>query len=91
MNQEPEMATRKVRMMMVNPADFMSLFGKGLKVRKGFKIIEGLPDDAKLINIAYDAMRGAVQLVVESETFDAIPITVLPPVQVVKIAIGRSR
>jgi hypothetical protein len=77
--------TRRVKMLMVNPADFMFLFTKGLVFRKRTRIISGVPEDAKLIALAADSARNGVMLVVESETYDEVPINVLPPVQVVEI------
>lgn len=91
MQEEPEVKTRRVRFMMVNPADFMTLFTKGLKVKTGFKIIGGLPKDARLLTIAYDGVRGGVMMVVESDTYDEIPITQMPPIESVEIAVGWSR
>lgn len=77
--------TRRVKMLMVNPADFMFLFTKGLVFRKRTRIISGLPEDAKLVTIAADSARNGIMLVVESEEYDEVPINVLPPVQVVEI------
>lgn len=80
-----DIPTRRVRMLMVNPADFMFLFTKGLAFRKRTKIIEGVPEDASLIAVAADSARNGIMLVVESTEYDEIPINVLPPVQVVNI------
>lgn len=89
--EQPQIKTRRVRFMMVNPADFMTLFTKGLKVKTGFKIIEGLPKDARLLTMAYDGVRGGVMMVVESDTYDEIPITQMPPIESVRIAVGWNR
>lgn len=83
-----KMPMRRVRMLMVNPADFMYLFTKGLVLRKHTKILEGLPEDATLIAIAADSIRNGIMLVVESSTFEEIPINVQPPIVPVKIEIG---
>lgn len=82
---EAEMPTRRVRVIMVNPTDFMSLFTKGLRFRKNFQIIEGIPEDAELIGAAYDVRMDGILLVVESEEFEAIPINIVPPVQPLSI------
>lgn len=79
---------RRVRMLMVNPADFMFLFTKGMLYRKTTRIIEGVPDDARLIAVAADSPRNGIMLVVESDEYDEIPINVLPPVQPVSINVG---
>lgn len=80
--------TRRVRMLMVNPADFMYLFTEGLVFRKRAELIKGVPDDAVLIAIAADSMRNGIMLVVQSKTFDEIPINELPPVIPVSIQTG---
>lgn len=77
--------TRRVKMLMVNPADFMFLFTKGLVFRKRTRIVEGVPEDAQLIAVAPDSIRNGIMLVVQSEEYDEVPINVLPPVQVVEI------
>lgn len=79
---------RRVRMLMVNPADFMFLFTKGMLYRKTTRIIEGVPDDARLIAVTADSARNGIMLVVESAEYDEIPINVLPPVQPVSINVG---
>lgn len=86
--QAPPMGPRRVKIMMVNPADFMVLFKKGLKVRGGWKVIKGLPGDARLLTVAYDAQRGGILMVVESDEFELIPATQTPPVQQVDIEIA---
>jgi hypothetical protein len=80
--------TRRVRMLMVNPVDFMWLFTKGLAFRKQLKIIDGVPEDAKLVAVMADSVRNGIMLVVESASYDAIPINAMPPVQPVKISTG---
>lgn len=83
--------TRRVRMMMMQPSHFMSMFTKGLVFDKRTEIIEGLPEDAKLISIAADSARNGIMLVVESKEFDEIPINVLPPVIPIRVDIGVIR
>jgi hypothetical protein len=80
-----EIPTRRARMLMVNPTDFMFLFTKGLVFRKGWKLLEGIPEDAKLLGVAYDSTRNGIMLVVESEEYEPVPINVLVPVQMVQI------
>lgn len=85
-----ETPTRRVKMLMVNPADFMYLFTKGLKVRKGFQLIDGIPDDAVLIQVAADPVRYGIMLVVESESYEPVPVSVMPPVELVGIQLGKG-
>lgn len=82
---KPEVKTRKVRFLMVEPGMFMAMFTKGLRIRSGMKITEGVPKDAKLLTVTYDARLNAILLVVESEEYDAIPVTKMPPVQEIEI------
>lgn len=86
--QKPEIPTRRAKMLMVNPADFMFLFTKGLEFKKKTRIIKGIPDDAELLTIAAEPVRGGVMMVVQSETYDEIPINEMPPVEVVSIDVG---
>lgn len=86
--EEIEIPTRKVKMLMVNPVDFMYLFTKGLEFRKQTKIMEGVPEDATLLTLAADPIRHGIMMVVESETYEPIPINEMPPVEVVSINTG---
>lgn len=88
---EPEVIYRKVKVLLVNPVDFMYLFVKGMKFRKQTKIMEGLPEDAELVGCAYDAIRGAIMMVVKSEEYEPIPTTDSPPAQFMKIQIGDRK
>ncbi len=80
--------TRKVRIMMISATEFMFLFLKGMVFRKQTKIVDGAPDDAQIVGVAYEAQRNGIMLVVKSEEYDEIPINILPPVQVVTLSIG---
>lgn len=88
---DAKIPTRRAKMLMVNPADFMFLFTKGLKVRKGFKLAEGIPDDATLLTIAAEPVRGGIMMVVQSEEYDEIPINQMPPVELISIQTGHLR
>lgn len=85
---ETEIPTRRAKMLMINPADFMVLFTKGIVFKKHTRVIEGIPEDAKLIGLAAEPVRNGVILVVESDTYDEIPINVMPPIEVVSINMG---
>lgn len=85
---EAEIPTRRAKMLMVNPADFMVLFTKGVTFAKRTKLISGIPDDAVLLTIAAEPVRGGVMLVVESDSYEEIPINQLPPVELVEIDTG---
>lgn len=80
--------TRRVKMFMVKPDDFMFLFTKGLKWRKNTTIMEGAPDDAQVIAVAADSIRNGIMLVVQSASFEEVPINVLPPVVPIEINVG---
>lgn len=83
--------TRRVKMLMVNPVDFMFLFTKGLRIRAGWKILKGLPADATLVNVAYEPSRGAIILVVESTEYDEVERGVLPPYELIELDVQDKR
>ena len=70
---------------MVKPGEFMFLFTKGLRFQKNFKVIAGVPEDAKVITVAPDSIRNGIMIVVQSQEYDEVPINVLPPVEPVNI------
>lgn len=79
---------RRVRFLMVNPTDFLMLFTKGLTLSKRTRIIEGVPEDATVLSMTVDHVRGGIILVVQSDEYDEVPLTVMPPVQHVSIEWG---
>lgn len=85
---EVETPKRRVRFLMVNPQDFLSLFTQGIVFAKRAKLVTGVPDDAKVVSMTVDHVRGGIILVVHSESYDEIPMTEMPPVQLVGIEIG---
>lgn len=80
-----EVPKRRAAMLMVKPGEFIFLFTKGLRFQKNFKVIAGLPEDAKVISVAPDSIRNGIMIVVTSNEFEEIPINVLPPVIPVNI------
>lgn len=87
--EEPRVAGRRVKMLMVNPTDFMFLFTKGIEFRKHTKLIKGLPEDAKLISLAAESVRHGIIFVVESATYEEIPAGEMPPIEIVEIQHGK--
>lgn len=85
---EEQVPTRRTRVMMINPVEWMALFTTGLKFAKQTQLIEGVPADAQLIGAAYDIRRDAILLVIESDEYEPVPITKQPPTQLVRIKIG---
>lgn len=85
---QEEVATRRTRVMMINPVEWMSLFTTGVKFAKQTSLIEGVPADAVMIGCAYDIRRDAILIVLESEAYEPVPITEQPPTQLVRIKIG---
>jgi len=81
------MQPRRVKFLMINPANFMQLFRKGLKLHTGYKVIEGVPADAQIVTITYDNLRNGIVVVVESETYDEVEPGVIPPIEAVSINI----
>jgi hypothetical protein len=80
--------TRRVRFLVVNPSDFLMLFRKGLTLAKRMHVFEGVPADAQLVSMTVDHVRGGIILVVQSEEYEPVPITVMPPVQQVSMRVG---
>lgn len=79
---------RRVRFMVINPSDFLMLFTKGMIFSKRTELIEGAPADAMIVGMNMDHIRGGIILVVQSDEYEEIPMTVMPPVQHVKIQWG---
>jgi hypothetical protein len=82
---DTKIPTRRVKMLMVNPVDFVFLFTKGLRFRKNYVLVEGVPEDAKVITAVADSARNGIMMVVQSEEYDEVPINVMPPVQPISI------
>lgn len=80
-----EVPKRRVKMLMVKPGEFMFLFTKGLRFQKNFKVVKGVPDDAKLITVVPDSIRNGIMLVVQSSEYPEVPMNVLPEVEMVDI------
>ena len=85
---EAEVSTRRTRVAMINPVEWMQLFTTGLVFAKQTQIIEGIPKDAKLIGAAYDIRRDAILLVIESDEYEPVPITKQPPTQLIRLRQG---
>lgn len=74
---------RKIKLLYVDPGQFMSLFKEGLKVREDFEIVAGLPKDAQVMGVTYEPRVGGILIVIYSETFEETPHgEILPMVQV---------
>ena len=86
-NEAPVM-THRVRYLMVNPQDFLSLFTEGIVLAKRMRVLTGVPADAKVKNMTVDHVRGGIILVVESSEYEELPMTDMPPVQMVEIEQG---
>lgn len=85
---EAEVATRRTRVAMLSPVEFMSLFTTGMVFEKRTAVIEGIPADAQLIGAAYDIRRDAILLVIESDEYEPVPITKQPPTQLIRLKVG---
>jgi hypothetical protein len=79
---------RRVRFLVVNPADFLMLFTKGIVFAKRTQLLDGVPEDAMIVGMNVDHVRGGIILVVQSAEYDEVPMTVMPPVQHVSIQWG---
>ena len=85
-----EVPKRRVRFLMINPSDFLQLFTKGLVIAKRVKILKGVPEDAKVVSMTVDHVRGGIILVVESDEYDEVPLNEMPPVQYVALRLGAD-
>lgn len=86
--QEDQVPMRRQKWLMINPVEFVRFFTKGMKLAKRLEIIEGVPEDAELKGIVYDVRLDAIILVVQSQEYEPIPVTDLPPRQMVTLKIG---
>lgn len=82
------MTTRNVRFIVINPSEFLSLFTKGLVFAKRTQILDGVPEDAVVIGMTVDHVRGGIVLTVQSDQYEPVPMTKMPPVQEVAIKLG---
>ena len=90
-NEGMEIPKWRVKMLMVDPTEFVYLFTKGLKLRKQTQVVLGVPEDAQVVSIAADTKRLGVMMVVQSESYPEIPKTVLPPIQYVRFNLGDKQ
>ncbi len=75
--------TRKMKLLYVDPSQFMSIFKEGMKFREGFEIVAGIPDDAQVLGVTYEPSVHGILIVVSSESYEDIPHgKALPMVQV---------
>lgn len=82
---KPRVKTRRAKTLFVKPEEFMVLFTKGMEFRKRTRIMEGIPEDAKLLALSAEPIRHGIIMVVESAEYDEVPVTELPPFVEVKI------
>jgi len=85
---EVPMARRRV--LMVSPSEFASLFTKGLTFAKKTYLVDGIPDDFKLLGTAYDIRLDAILMLGESAEYDEVPMTEVPPRQQITINQGKA-
>lgn len=88
-SQEVPKARRRV--LMIHTVEFASLFTKGLVFAKKTRLIEGIPEDFILLGATYDLRLDAILILGESETYDEVPMTEIPPRQMVSIEQGDPR
>ena len=79
---------RRRRFLIVNPTEFLSFFHEGLVLAKRVSVIKGVPADAKVVSMTVDHIRNGIVLLVESEEYELVPMTQMPPVQHIEIRLG---
>jgi len=87
---EPKAETRRVKVLIVSSASFMSLFTKGMKFHKNATVFEGVPEDAEVVGIGSNPVMPGVLLVVKSQEFEEIPVTENPPYIQIGINLGNN-
>lgn len=88
--EQPKVETRRVKVLIITSAQFMSLFTKGMKFHKNASVFEGVPEDAEVVGIGSNPVTPGVLLVIKSQEYDPIPITENPPYQVISIDLGKN-
>ena len=83
-----DVPTRRVRMLVANATDIMVLFKEGMKFRRETTILAGVPDGAKLLTVASEPVNHGIIFVVEHESYEPVPINVIPPMIYVKVQTG---
>lgn len=84
-----EETTRKIRLLYVDPSQFMSLFKDGMKFREDVKLISGVPLDAKLLAVTYDPTVHGILLVVTSDEYEDVPHGRALPMVQVDLRVGK--
>lgn len=76
---------RRVKIVMVNPWDFIGLLTKGMKFRRYTEVMQGIPADATVEAMSADTNRHGIMFVISSPTYDFVPVTQMPPIQMLEI------
>lgn len=87
---------RRVKLVHIDPSDFLNLFNYGpsgefTNIRRAR--LEGLPKDAKVLQVWPDLSRNLITCLVESEEFDEIDRATIPqsiPVEITTFLINEK-
>lgn len=82
---QKRMQDRRVKVIMINPFDFMGLLTKGLEFRRYTKIVKGVPDDAQMLALSADTNRHGIMMVIWSSTYPPVKVGEMPPVELLEI------
>lgn len=76
---------RRVKILMINAYEFVPLFTKGMVFKRYTELINGAPKDAKILAMSGETQRHGILFVVESKEYPLVPLTEIPPIQLVAI------
>lgn len=76
---------RRVKVVMINPFDFVGLLTKGAKFRRYTEIIAGVPIDAEILAMSADTNRHGIMFVIHSDTYPIVPLIEMPPIEALEI------
>lgn len=88
--EEAEVPTHRVRFLIIDPNQFLSIFTKGLVLAKRVRVLKGVPEDAEVVRMTVDHVRGGIILVVRSDEYEEIPINKMPEVQYIEMDLGNK-
>ena len=80
--------SRKMKIIFIDPVQFMAFFREGLEIRESYKIIKGIPGDAQILGVSYDVRMNGIVMVVYSEYFEEVEKGAQLPVLPVEIQLG---
>lgn len=69
---DAECASRRYRLLRISPESYLGLF-RDLREGVQLRLVEGPPEDARVVNATVDAERNTIVLCLESVSYDPVP------------------